>query len=554
MKRDPEALAEKPADLLVVGGGIYGAAIAREAALRGLDVALVERLDFGSATSANSHRIIHGGLRYLQHLDVRRMRESLRERFTLERIAPHLVHPLPVVVPTLGHGLRGKEILSLGIQLRRLLGLGTGSSPAGEIEGLAEGPISRREVLELLPGIEDSGLTGGVIFYDSQVRNSERLLFGYLRSAADAGARLANYVEATGFLRERGRVGGIVARDALSGARFEIHARTVVNAAGPWIAELLHLHDLPWSDRPLASAVNAVTRQLFPRVAAGLYGRRLHHDRDAIVSRGQRLYFLVPWRDRTIVGTVYATHPRSPSQFRVRRTQVEELLDEINAACPAAKLTLGDVSLVYSGLLPSAGVSPRTGEVQVSTRYRIHDHAADAAPGLFSVEGVKYTTARDVAEKFVDSLFRSWRKTGPASRSAELPLPGGDVGPFADYLRSELAKAPAGLSPETLERLVRSYGSEYRRVLRHLHVPAEAGTPDAAAVRAEALHAVREEMALTLADVVLRRTELGSAGHPGRATLETIAAELARELGWSPERTSREIADVEARYGIPPEP
>jgi len=545
LKRDPKALAATVVDLVVIGGGIYGAAIAREAALRGLGVALVERGDFGGATSANSHKIIHGGLRYLQHLDVVRLRESLHERSTLERIAPHLVHPLPVVVPTFGHGLRGKELLTIGVVLHRLFRLTTGDPPAGVVDGLAPGPISRARLLELLPGLADSAATGGVVFYDSQVYNSERLVLGYVRSAVDAGALAANYVEATGLLRESGRVGGVLARDRLDGATFEIRGRTVVNAAGPWIAKILGDAGASWTSGPLVRVMNVVTRQLFPRVAAGLYGRASHDDAAAVLSRGQRLYFFVPWRDRTIIGTANAAFDGDPSSLAVTRAEIDAFLSEVNAAYPTAALSAEDISVVYAGLQPSAGVSRRSGEIQVSNHYRIADHRSDGMPGFFSVEGVKYTTARDVAVKFVDRWLSSTGKSSRPSRSAELALPGGEVGRFSDYLRREAARHPE-LPAKSVERVVRNHGSRYDDVLRILD-----GSDDAAVMRAEALHAVRQEMAMTLADVVLRRTEIGSAAHPGRPVLEALASVVAGELGWTRERTAQEIAAVEARYGVP---
>jgi len=546
LKRDPKVLAAGSYDLAVIGGGIYGAAIAREAALAGLRVALVERHDFAAATSSNNHKVIHGGLRYLQHLDLPRVRESLRERCVLETIAPHLVHPLPVVVPTFGHGLRGKELLRIGVAMHRLFALATGDARAGTVEGLEPGPISRRRLLQLLPGLEASDATGGVLFYDSQVYSSERLVIAYLRAAAGAGARVVNYVEATGFVVEGGNVRGLTARDMLGGGAFEVRARAVVNAAGPWIPRVLASAGIGWREGSAARGLNVVTRQLFPAVAAGLYGRRPHEDPAALLRRGQRLYFLVPWRDRTIIGTAYSPFGADPSQLSVEPSDVEELLAEVNFAYPPARLTLDDVSLVYSGVLPSSGVLPGSGEVQVAKHYRIADHSGDGMAGLFSVEGVKYTTARDVAARFVERLFRSWSKRPPPSRSTELVLPGGSVGRFEDYLRDEIRRR-SELPAAAVERLVRTYGSAYGDVLRYLDP--DGGSDDAALLCAEARHAVREEMALTLGDVVFRRTEIGTAGHPGRAAIDTLAGALAAELDWSPQRVAREIAEVESRYG-----
>jgi len=545
LKRYPKALAAGSYDLAVIGGGIYGAAIAREAALAGLRVALVEQNDFAAATSSNNHKVIHGGLRYLQHLDLPRVRESLRERCVLETIAPHLVHPLPVVVPTFGHGLRGKELLRIGVAMHRFFALATGDARGGIVEGLEPGPISRRRLLELLPGLDASDATGGVLFYDSQVYSSERLVIAYLRAAAGAGARVVNYVEATGFVLEAGNVRGLTARDMLGGGAFEVRARAVVNAAGPWIPRVLASAGIGWRAGPAARGLNVVTRQLFPAVAAGLYGRRPHEDPAALLRRRQRLYFLVPWRDRTIIGTAYSPFSADPSQLSVEPSAVEELLAEVNFAYPPARLTLDDVSLVYSGVLPSSGVSAKSGEVHVAKHYRIADHSGDGMAGLFSVEGVKYTTARDVAEKLVERLFRSWSRTPPPSLSAQTPLPGAAVGRFADYLERQKRERP-DLPAAAIERLVKTHGSAYVEVLRYLD---RDDADDDAVLRAEALHAVREEMALTLGDVIFRRTEIGSAAHPGREALDTVASAMAAELGWDGPRIAREIADVESRYG-----
>jgi glycerol-3-phosphate dehydrogenase len=544
VQRDLNALAAARFDVAVIGGGIYGATIAREAALAGLRVALVDRGDFACGTSSNNHKIIHGGLRYLQHLDFRRLRESLHERSVLERIAAHLVHPLPVVVPTRGHGLRGKELLTAGVVLHRLIARAAGDLPTATVDGVPPGPISRARLIELLPGLEQSDVNGGVVFYDSQVYSSERLVIEFLRAACEAGAVIANYAEATGFVREDRRIGGVSVRDVIEDATFTVRARAVVNATGPWIASLLSASGIDWRTAGAVRGMNVVTRQLFPTVAAGLYGRAAHHDVDAVLRRGQRLHFLVPWRDRTIIGTAYAPFARDPSRLGVSRRDVQELLDEVNFAYPPARLTLDDVSLVHYGLLPSAGTSPHSGQAQVAKQYRLVEHSADGWPGLFSVDGVKYTTARDVAVRVVEQVFRSWSQTPPPARSEDRLLPGGSVGRFADYLHEARQRHPT-LPADPVERLVRTYGSQYEDVVRMR----ESADPDDL-MRAEARHAVREEMALTLADVVFRRTEIGSGGHPGRDVLESVARTLAAELGWTPDRTAREIADVERRYRV----
>ena len=551
MTRNLGSLAEGVADVVVVGAGIYGATIAREAALRGLDVRLVERDDFGAATSANSHHIIHGGIRYFQHGDLPRVVESIRERHALSAIAPHLVRPLPVVIPTYGHGLKSREVMTLALGLHRAVERLTGHRRRLVVPDLPPGPLSRERVRELLPGLPESGLTGGVLLYDSQVENSERLLLGILRSAVDAGARIANHLEVEDVIREGDRVAGVRARDRLGGAEIEVRGRVVVNAAGPWIGRVLARAGAAWPAPRFARALNLVVRELFPRVAAGLYGTRVHRDAAEIVARGQRLYFLAPWRGRTILGTAYAPHAGEPSDWILRRGEVEALLAEINAAYPPARLDVGDVALVHRGLLPAGERVVVGGEPEIRKHFAIRDHERDGAPGLLSVVGVKYTTARDGAVRVVDLRFERRGARPPRSTPAVTPLPGGDVGDDAEaFRRRELERAPSHLDREGLARVLRNHGAGYGEVLCHLEPGEDA--PAVAMLRAEVRHGVREEMAMTLADLVFRRTDLASAGHPGGEALATAARLAAAELGWSAERTAAEIAAVEERYVIQP--
>lgn len=546
MKRDLINLTKNVYDLLIIGGGIYGACVAWDASLRGLSVALVEKTDFGSATSANSLKMIHGGLRYLQQADFKRMRESICERRTLMQIAPHLVHPLPVVIPTYGHGIRGKEVLSLALAINDAIGCDR-NRLADPQKHIPQGRvISRRECLQMLPGIHPEGLAGGAIFYDAQVYNSERLLLSFLRSAEQVGADIANYVEVTRFHQEENCVTGVKAKDLLTGNQLDIRAKTVVNTSGPWINHILNLVNGRQPNKSVAfgKAINLVTRQLFENYAVGIAGQNNYQDSDALINKGSNLLFIAPWRGKSLIGTAYTVCNEDPDNFEVTEKEIQDFLNQINQAYPAASLAREEVTFVHGGLLPRSGSCHKSRNVQ-SKHYQIYDYRDQGLQGLISVVGVKYTTARHVAEKVVDWVFRSWGQKHPKSVSSVTPLHGGQISQFAAFLQAEIEKHPYGLADEEVRRLVYNYGSAYQEVLQYFdkHTDRRRTLTDTF-LRAEVLHGVREEMAQRLSDVVFRRTELGSAGHPGNEALKTCADIMSTELGWSPARTQQELQEV----------
>lgn len=551
MKRDLKALSTDAYDVLIIGGGIYGACLAWDAVLRGLSVALLEKRDFGSATSSNSLKIIHGGLRYLQHADFKRMRESIRERTTLMRIAPHLVHPLPILIPTYGRGINGKGALYLAMLLNDLISYDRNNLrdpgkhiPRGRI-------IARREVLQLIDGMRPENLTGAAIFIDAQVYNSERLVLSFLHSAEKAGAEVANYVRVTGFLRQGDSIIGVIAKDELSGDSFEVRSKMVVNATGPWSDSIHSLLKEQWpSHIPLAKAFNIVTRPLVQTHALGLFSRRMYRDAGAVVRKGGRFLFISPWRNYSLIGTAYLPYDENPDQCSVTEEEIQNFLDEINEAYPSAELKMEDVLLVQSGLLPCASISHHRKECQLLKQYQIRDHRAEGVTGLISVIGVKYTTARHVAEKVVDSIFESWGQIPPEARSSATPLYGGGIDNFNAFLDDEIRKQGQVLGEAEVRRLIYNYGSAYQDVLRRVDGGAEGvrTRDDLRLLKAEVLHGIDQEMAQTLSDVVFRRTEIGSAGHPGESMLERSAQIMGLALGWSSERRQQELQAVTTTF------
>jgi glycerol-3-phosphate dehydrogenase len=553
MKRDLVQLSRRVYDVLVVGGGIYGVCIAWDAALRGLSVALVDKGDFGHATSFNSLRVIHGGLRYLQHLGICRMRESIRERAVLMRIAPHLVHPMQFVIPTYGHAVQGKEIMALALMIHNIISLDRNRQqdpqkylPRGRV-------ISRTECLRLIPGVQKEALTGGAIWYDCQMRNSERLALSFLQSAVRAGTDAANYVEAIKFLRDGRQVKGIRAQDHLTGNVLDVCAKIVVNASGPWVNQLLRLLHGVHSTRKvlLSKAMNiVVNRPLVSEYAIGVVGQKKFKDNRAIFNKGTRLFFIVPWHPGSLIGTTHLPFYGDPDDLTISEGEIEAFVAEINTSYPAAALQQDDIQFVYSGLLPMNTPCGNTRDVSLTKRFRIDDHAkVDGTEGLVSVVGVKYTEARYVAEKVIDLVCAKLGQKACASRTAFTPICGGHIEQFGEFLQQVTMSKPHGINKETVQHLIDNYGSEYQKILQFFATDPTLGeviSPDAPVLKAEVLHACRDEMAMKLADVVFRRTELGRYGNLTDKDLHSCANIMAKELGWDRGRIQREVEETRA--------
>jgi len=554
MRRDLHALGSETFDLVIVGGGIYGAAIAWDASLRGLSVALVEKGDYGGGTSFNNFKTIHGGLRYLQHADFPRMRESIRERRTLLKIAPHLVHPLAFLVPTYRAWKQSRFVMGVALLANDVMSFDR--NRLDDPEKLLPGGrlISRSECLELAPGVKKDELTGGAVWYDAHMHNSDRVTLSFVLSASGAGAQVANHLEAVGFLKDVDRIRGVRVQDRQGDDTFDVRGRVVLNAAGPWVDRVLSFLGREGQPRHFhfSKALNLVTRSVVDEVAVGVSCKHVHQDRDAVIGKGSRFLFLVPWRGYSLIGTNHTHYDGEPDDLEATEKDIQGLLDDVNEGYPAAGLRREDVRLVHRGILPMA--PPRRDDangVTLEKQFQIVDHRKEGLEGLLTVVGVKYTTARDVAEKAVDRVFALLEKQPPRSRSAETPLHGGDIERFSDYLNDELKANPRGLSEEVVRHLVMTYGSTHREVLNPINSDPESARTvmdESPVLRAEVVHAVREEQALDLPSVVLRRTELGSAGHPGRACLETVVEIMARELGWNRTKVERELETTEEIY------
>lgn len=536
MQRDIPTLQGKTFDILVVGGGIYGAALLREAAAQGLSAALVEQADFVSATSANSLKIVHGGLRYLQQADLPRVFESIRERSLLLRTAPHLVAPFPCLMPTTRALMKSRLVMWAGLLINDILSWNrnAGLVPSRRIP--RGRTLSRRALLEILPALRDTAATGAAAWTDAFAYDSERLPLAMVRDAAARGATAANYVRADGFLLDdaQTRVLGIRATDLLSGRPLEIRAAVTINAASEWSPPLLATLPRPVSQAKvhMALAVNFVLRTPPPAEwGLGLQSAGSH-----------RLYFFAPWRGMTIAGTYYRAREGAPAADIVEDRDIDAFLAAINRCIPGTTWTRADIAAIHAGLLPCARPADPDREPALLHHSRITDHArADGLEGLLTVCSIKYTTARGIAENVIRLAARKLGRRTVASPTRTALLPGGDCGDPADYEKT-LAAARPDVPPAELARLVRLYGSEAQAILD----AAPAGSPPDALLRAELLRAIREEAPANLGDLLFRRTAWASAGDIPADRLDLAAAVMAAERGWDDARRQSEADAVRA--------
>ena len=553
MRRDPAQLANDEYDLLVVGGGIHGACITWDATLRGLSVALIERGDFGQETSANSLKTVHGGLRYLQDADLNLVRKMIQERTSYLNIAPHLVHPLPCLTPTYSRLMKSRMVMGMALKLNDLAGYDRNRVSDPEKYIPPSELFSRQECLGVLPGLADEGVTGGALWYDAQIYDTERLTLSFVLSAAKSGAAISNYVEAVGILKDGNNILGIKARDTLSGEQFDIRAKVVANAAGPWVDNVLKNLNPGSTEKKFnhSLAINIITRKLIDGYAVGAPSwpnKKPTDDEDGQVSH---MLFISPWRNHSLIGTFHSHYHGVPDDFKFDEKQLQNILSEVNSAYPGADLKMEDITFVHHGLLPEKDNS-QVGEVKLVRKGRVFDHRIeDGIHGLISVVGVKYTTARKVAEEAVDLVFKHLGNEPPGCKTHITQLHNGQIERFDHFLSMAMEKDSSQVSPLTIDHLVRSYGSDYPS-LRELignndeDIPLDLNANQV--LRAQVLHAVNEEMAVKLSDFIMRRSGLGSTGRPEEDSLRMSADVMANELKWDENKKVKEIDEVKTVY------
>ena len=545
MKRYTGSDGDDTFDVIVIGGGISGAAVAYEAATRGLRVALFEKSDFCEATSAASSKLIHGGLRYLANLEYGLVRESLRERRVLENIAPNFVHPLPMLFPHYrAQHKSNKWLVKTGLTLYDLLAFDKGRTwdPGQRIPNHTT--FSAFKARQVQPLLKHEGLSGASLFYDCLNVCPERLALAFIKSAMTHGAQAANYAKVTGFLLDgRGStVQGVAVHDLIHNRSYEVRSAVTLNCAGPWVDNVLALtrHGRENLHLRRSEGIHIITAPLI-------------NDRCAIsaITPEGRHCFLIPWRGHTLIGTTDKPYEGHPDDYRVTRRSIEELIAAVNGSFDGLSLTLADVRHCYGGLRPL--VETQTAETYKSSRkYEIHDHRREGLNHLLSVEGGKWTTSRHLAEKVIDRVREKTALPIPPSISERKYLEGSAIRDMNTFRRQTITANP-DFTESALTYLEEIYGTDIQTILDLARQDKALAEPLNAQgdILAQAVHAARNEMVYTLNDIVLRRTGIATIGNPGEAILLRVAEAVGPDLGWDESRIQQEVDKTIAFLKIP---
>ncbi|MBC2715401.1 MAG: glycerol-3-phosphate dehydrogenase/oxidase [Desulfobacteraceae bacterium] len=543
MKRFIEEYKDKTFDLIVIGGGITGAAVAYDAASRGFSVALVEKKDYGWATSAATSKLIHGGLRYLQNVELGLVRESLRERLILENIASNLVYPIQFLVPGYRDLKRNKWILRAGLTLYDILSYDRNRTWDKNKYIPHHSWLSRSKIMELEPEVRSNQMTGGSIYYDCQSIFPERLTLAFIKSAVRHGAETSNYAKVVDFSFSNNRkVKGVRVEDTLTGNTVDVRGALVINCAGPWADIVLNLADKSGNSKhqiKRSEGIHILTKKFKTRHALVMW------------TPSGRHFFTIPWRGYQLIGTTDKDYEGNPDEYNVSRQSVEELIKDTNDSIGDGNLKYEDVVYAWGGLRPL--VDDQTeGTYESSRKYEIYDNASDGFDGLITVEGGKYTTSRHLAESVMKMVEKKFNRVPKKAITDKALLTGCEIKDMETFML-DLKKECHDFDPMTVDFLGRNYGSESRFVFELARQNPEFSEIicEDGQIMASVVYAIRNESAKNLKDILMRRTGVGNIGHPGKNILKKIAVVAAKELNWDKSKIEEELNIADASLRLP---
>jgi glycerol-3-phosphate dehydrogenase len=509
-------------DIIVIGGGITGAGVARDAALRGLTCLLLEKGDFASGVSSKSTRLIHGGLRYLANFEIDLVAESLRERAILRRQAPYLIHPIPILIPIYKGDPHGRAVISMGIHLYDLL------SHDKDIPHYFTS--SREKTLGFEPRLNQEGLAGSALFYDHQILLPERLVLENVISARMAGAQLENYMRAEKIDEMHDSV-LVTARDTLAGTKHSFRSKILINAAGPWIDTVRE-----------AGGIDQ-RKIIYPTKGVHIVMPKLSDQALFVTSRDGRMFFIIPFGGYSLIGTTDTKYDGDLDEVHAERNDIDYLLTESMRILPRLNLSRETILYTYAGLRPLAFSG--TSESKISRKHRIIKEGRSGR--IITIAGGKLTTYRNMAKDVVDTACRILGSRGKCVTD-EKPLPGSLPAEHDIYLKNAMPELSSrfNVSQELVRHLIGLYGSRAERVLelaKTSTVLKETISRESPDIYAQVVFSAREEEAKTLADIVLRRMHIGMTASRGANEAEKIADIAGAELGWSVDEKRHNIAD-----------
>jgi len=541
MKRFIEENIKEQFDCIIIGGGITGAAVAYEAASRGLKVALCEKNDFGWATSSATSKLIHGGLRYLNYFEFGLVRESLRERRILENIAPNLVYPFPFMIPNYNRLENNRWVLKIGMILYDILSYDKAFTWDKSKKIPMHFTLSKEKALKEEPNIRPEGLTAATVYYDCQSIFPERLTLAFIKSAVAYGAKVANYAEVVNFVYSNNSIAGVIVHDKLTGREVTIKGTIIINCGGPWADIILKKAENGNAKHQIrrSEGIHIITKPMVNTYAVGLMPRKGRH------------FFLIPWRGYSLIGTTDKEYIGNPDEYKVTKQSIQELLDDVNSAFGDGNLTFKDIKFAYGGLRPLVEDQVE-GTYQSSRRYEIYDNAQEGVNGLITVEGGKYTTSRNLAVNVMKLVEKKLQRKLLPSVTHTRYLAGCQIKDLKAFFNTVYSSYPS-FKKNTLEVCAKYYGSEVDALMRIAQSNKkyrEIVTHDGE-ILAEVTYAIRHEMARTLSDIVFRRTGICTAGNPGNDVLTLVAETAAKELKWDQKELNRQLKSVQQRLQLP---
>ncbi|NET31964.1 MAG: glycerol-3-phosphate dehydrogenase [Cyanothece sp. SIO1E1] len=534
--RDFQAIQQASYDLIVIGGGINGAGVAWDAALRGLKTILIEKNDFGSGTTSWSTRLVHGGLRYLEYFEFNLVRESLREREILLRLAPHLVQPIPMTIPIYSYGSRSYWEIQAGMLLYDILSFDK-TLPAHRM-------LPKQKFQQLFRDINPAQLKGAAQYYDGQVERAERLCLETILSARAAGAVVLNHVAVTHLQREGSQIKALTCQDQLTGEAFQVQGNpqvVVVNTSGPWVDQVCGLghrgtHTAPIGTIPKIGGTKGshIIVEPFP----GAPDTALYVEAKA----DNRPFFIVPWLNLYLIGTTDLHYEGDLDQIKANDDEIDYLIAETNRVIPSARLSRAEVRFTYSGVRPlpyAKGQKPGS----ITRNHILYDHSQEGVDNLISLIGGKLTTFRRVGEEMVDAVYHRLNQSVPPCLTQEKPLPGAIL-PHDPRIEQGGADYRSLVSLESIYYLFKVYGASATEVLALVDAApdlAERIVPRLPDIKAQVVYAVRSEMAYTLVDICRRRMMLAMQADYGFEALPAVVDTLRQHCNWTPAECDRQI-------------